>query len=223
MNKILVVEDDIKLNQIICTYLGDNGYSAFGCLKPEIALDLLQNEKYDLLISDIMMPGIDGFELVKYVREDNKTIPILFITALDDICSKKKGFRVGIDDYLVKPFDLDELVLRIGALLRRANIASEKKISIGNLTLDSEAMTATVNKEDVPITVREFNILFKLLSYPKHTFSRSQLMDEFWDVGSETSLRAVDVYITKLRDKFENCDGFKIVTVHGLGYKAILL
>lgn len=176
-----------------------------------------------MIISDIMMPEIDGFEFVETVRGLNAVIPILFMTARDDIASMQKGFRVGIDDYMVKPINMDELILRIGALLRRTQIATEKRLNVGNLTLDADATTAALNGEEVPVTVREFNILFKLLSYPGKTFSRSQLMDEFWDTESNTSLRAVDVYITKLRDKFSDCDGFKINTVHGLGYKAVLL
>lgn len=216
MINILVVEDDVKLNQIVCTYLDDNGYKSNGCLNPVEAYDLMYNNIYDLIISDIMMPNVDGYEFAQSVREINRIIPILFMTARDDIASKKKGFRLGIDDYMVK------LVLRVDALLRRANIANEKKIIVGRLTMDADEMTATINDEEIPVTVREFNILYKLLSYPKHTFSRQQLMNEFWGLESNTSLRAVDVYITKLRDKFSMCEEFKIITVHGLGYKAIL-
>jgi DNA-binding response OmpR family regulator len=223
MINILVVEDDVKLNQIVSTYLNDNGYSTKGCLNPREAYDLMYNNLYDLIISDIMMPGIDGFEFAKTVREINETIPILFITARDDLSSKQKGFQLGIDDYMVKPVNMDELILRVGALLRRANIANEKRLSVGSLVMDANEITATVNDEEIPVTVREFNILYKLLSYPKHTFSRAQLMDEFWGIDSSTSLRAVDVYITKIRDKFSGCADFKIVTVHGLGYKAVLL
>ena len=222
MINILVVEDDIKLNQIVCAQLTDSGYAAKGCLNPSDAYDIMYGSIFDLIISDVMMPGIDGFEFAETVRSLNKTIPILFMTARDDIASKQKGFRAGIDDYMVKPIDLDELVLRVAALLRRANIMDEKKLTLGNLTLDADELSAGVGGEEVPVTVREFNILFKLLSYPKKTFSRAQLMDEFWGMDSDTSLRAVDVYITRLRDKFSDCDGFQIVTVHGLGYKAVL-
>ena len=222
MINILVVEDDINLNKSVCSYLVQNGYNAKGCLNPTEAYDEMYGNLYDLIISDIMMPGIDGFEFAETVRSVNKTIPILFTTARDDISSKQKGFRAGIDDYMVKPIDLSELVMRVGALLRRANILEEKKLTVGNLTLDSDELSATVDEKDIPITVREFNILFKLLSYPKKTFSRSQLMDEFWGIESDTSLRAVDVYINKLREKFSECDGFAIKTVHGLGYKAVL-
>ena len=183
----------------------------------------MYSQLYDLIISDIMMPEIDGFEFAGAVRRVNERIPILFMSAKDDLPSKQKGFRLGIDDYMVKPVDLDELVLRVRALLRRANIEMERKIEIGNLVLDADGMSAEVDGEEISLTTREFNIIYKLLSYPKKTFSRAQLMDEFWDVDSDTSLRAVDVYMTKLRNKLSGCDGFKIVTVRGLGYKAVLL
>ena len=222
MINILVVEDDVKLNQIVCTQLVNSGYQAKGCYNPNEAYDLMYGSLYDLIISDIMMPGIDGYEFAETVRSLNKNIPILFMTARDDFSSKQKGYAVGIDDYMVKPLDLPELILRVAALLRRANIMDEKKLTAGNLTLDADDMSATVNGEEVSLTVREFNILFKLLSYPKKTFSRAQLMDEFWGMDSDTNLRAVDVYITKLRDKCSGCDGFNIVTVHGLGYKAVI-
>jgi DNA-binding response OmpR family regulator len=163
MVNILVVEDDLKLNQIVCAFLNNNGYNAKGCLNPREAYDLMYNSLYDLIISDIMMPDIDGFEFAETVRDLNKTIPILFMTARDDFASKQKGFRVGIDDYMVKPVNMDELVLRVGALLRRANIATEKKLTIGSLLLDADAMSAAVNGEEVPVTVREFNILYKML------------------------------------------------------------
>lgn len=182
----------------------------------------MYSQLYDLIISDIMMPEIDGFEFAKTVRKVNERIPILFMSAKDDLPSKQRGFRLGIDDYMVKPVDLDELVLRVQALLRRANIETERKITVGNLMLDADGMSAEVDGEEISLTTREFNIIYKLLSYPKKTFSRAQLMDEFWDVDSDTSLRAVDVYMTKLRNKLSGCDGFKIVTVRGLGYKAVL-
>ena len=222
MIHILVVEDDEKLNRIVCTYLNDSGFQAKGCLGAQEAYDEMYNQLYDLIISDIMMPGIDGFEFAQTVRKVNKRIPILFMSAKDDLPSKQKGFRMGIDDYMVKPVDLDEVVLRVRALLRRANIEMERKITIGNLVLDADGMSAEVDGEEISLTNREFNIIFKLLSYPKKTFSRAQLMDEFWDIDSDTSLRAVDVYMTKLRNKLSGCDGFRIVTVRGLGYKAVL-
>lgn len=222
MIHILVLEDDAKLNQAVCTYLNDSGFQAKGCLDANSAYDEMYNNLYDLIISDIMMPEIDGFEFAENVRRVNKHIPILFMSARDDLPSKQKGFQLGIDDYMVKPVQLDELLLRVRALLRRANIEMERKLTVGNLELDADAMTAVIDGEEIPVTTREFNIIFKLLSYPKKTFSRAQLMDEFWGIETETSLRAVDVYITKLRDKFSDCDGFEIKTVRGLGYKAVL-
>ena len=177
---------------------------------------------FDLIISDIMMPGIDGFEFAETVRKLNQEIPILFMTARDDFAAKQRGFKAGIDDYMVKPIFLDEMLLRIEALLRRARIAADKKLVVGNLIMDVEEHTAYLNGEEVPLTVREFNILYKLLSYPKKTFTRARLMGEFWDSDSSSGPRVVDVYMTKLRDKFSGCDDFEIITVHGLGYKAVL-
>ena len=222
MIHILVVEDDERLNHIVCTYLRDSGFEVKGCLNAEDAYEEMYGQLYELIISDIMMPGIDGFEFARTVRKVNQRIPILFMSARDDLPSKQKGFQLGIDDYMVKPVDLDEMVLRVRALLRRANIEMERRITAGNLTLDADGMSAEVDGEEIPLTTREFNIIYKLLSYPKKTFSRAQLMDEFWDVDSDTSPRAVDVYMTKLRNKLSGCDGFKIVTVRGLGYKAVL-
>ena len=216
------MEDDVKLNQTVCTYLSDSGFQVKGCLGAKDAYNEMYNNLYDLIISDIMMPEIDGFEFAETVRRVNRHIPILFMSAKDDLPSKQKGFQLGIDDYMVKPLELDELLLRVRALLRRANIETQRRLEVGNLELDGDAMTAVVSGEEIPVTTREFNILYKLLSYPNKTFSRAQLMDEFWGVDSDTSLRAVDVYITKLRDKFSGCDGFEIKTVRGLGYKAVL-
>ncbi|MDD3220390.1 MAG: response regulator transcription factor [Lachnospiraceae bacterium] len=235
MINILIVEDDADLNKTLCSYLNNTGFQTTGCLGAEDAYDAMYNNLYELIISDIMMPGIDGFEFARTVREVNKSIPILFMSAKDDLPSKQRGFRLGIDDYMVKPVDFDELLLRVRALLRRANVEMERKISVGNLTMDADAMTATLYTQldkgekseilygnEIPVTTREFNILYKLLSYPNKTFSRGQLMDEFWGRDSDTSLRAVDVYVTKLRDKFSECNGFKIVTVRGLGYKSVI-
>lgn len=222
MINILVLEDDAVLNKSLCTYLNDSGFSAKGFLNANDAYDAMNGGMFDLIISDIMMPGIDGFEFAENVRRINQQIPILFMSARDDLPAKQKGFRLGIDDYMVKPIDFEELLLRVRALLRRANIEMEKKLIVGNLSLDGDGMTAEVDGEEIPVTPREFNILFKLLSYPKKIFSRAQLMDEFWEVDTDASLRSVDVYVTKLRDKFSGCDGFEIKTVRGVGYKAVL-
>ena len=222
MVNILVVEDDVKLNQIVCTYLNDSGFHTKGCLNAKEVYDEMYDNLYELIISDIMMPESDGFEFAQTVRQVNRTIPILFMSAKDDLPSKQRGFQLGIDDYMVKPIELDELLLRVRVLLRRANIEMERKITVGNLVLDADGMSAEIDGEEISLTTREFHIIYKLLSYPKKTFSRARLMDEFWGVDSDTSLRAVDVYVTKLRDKFSACDGFQIVTVRGLGYKAVL-
>lgn len=222
MFKILVVEDDSALNHTVCTYLRGQGYDTMGCLSAQEAYDAMYGAMFDLIVSDVMMPGVDGFEFAQTVRELNREIPILFMSARDDLAAKQRGFRLGIDDYMVKPIELDELSLRIGALLRRAGIAASRRIEVGSLLLDADEHAAYLAGEEIPLTVREFNLLYKLLSYPKKTFTRSQLMDEFWGVETSSSLRTVDVYMTKLRDKFSACKDFEIVTVHGLGYKAVL-
>ena len=222
MFKILIVEDDEELNSSVCSFLSMNGFETVGCYGVNDAFDEMYINTFELIISDIMMPGVDGFEFAETVRKLNQEIPILFMTARDDFTSKQRGFRAGIDDYMVKPIHLDELVLRVTALLRRAKIAIEKNFSVGDLLMDAEEHTAYLYGEEIPLTVREFNLIYKMLSYPKKTFTRNQLMDEFWDVDSSSSLRTVDVYITKLREKLADCKEFEIVTVHGLGYKAVL-
>ena len=222
MFKILVVEDDKELNKTVCSFLNNSGYNAVGCYDANEAYNALYGDMFDVIISDIMMPGVDGFEFAKTIRELNEEIPILFVTARDDISSKQRGFRIGVDDYMVKPVDFEELFLRVGALLRRAKIASSHKLEIGSFMMDADEHTAYLKGEEVPLTNREFSILYKMLSYPKKTFTRTQLMDEFWDADSDTAPRAVDVYMTKLRSKFADCDDFEIKTVHGLGYKAVV-
>ena len=222
MFKILVVEDNKDLNKTVCSFLSGSGYGAVGCLGAEQAYDELYKTTFDLIITDVMMPGIDGFEFAANVRQLNAHIPILFMTARDDLASKQKGFRSGADDYMVKPIDLEELLLRIGALLRRAGIAAEKKLQVGSFVMDADEHTAYLEDKELPLTAREFDLLYKLLSYPKKTFTRTQLMDEFWDVDSQTGSRTVDVYMTKLRAKLADCTDFEIKTVHGLGYKAVI-
>jgi DNA-binding response OmpR family regulator len=198
MINILVVEDDKKFNRIVCAHLAEQGYNVIGRLSAVEAFDRMIDNIIDLIISDIMMPEVDGFKFASMIREQDKVIPLLFITARD------------------------ELTLRVGALLRRANIANEKKLTAGSLVLNADKMTATVAGEEIPVTVREFNVLFKLLSYPKKTFTRNQLLDDFWGAENDSAPRTVDVYITKLREKFAACKDFEILTVHRLGYKAVL-
>ena len=223
MFRILVVEDDKELNRAVCNFLGQNGYEATGCRNANEAYDAMYGGTlFDMIISDIMMPGIDGFAFAQTIREQNQEIPILFMTARDDFSAKQKGFKAGIDDYMTKPIDLDELLLHIGALLRRAKIVNSRKLEVGKLLLDADERTAYLDGEEISLTVREFNLIYKLLAYPKKTFTRSQLMDDFWEGDTTSGLRTVDVYMTKLRNKFFKCEDFEIVTVHGLGYKAVL-
>lgn len=222
MVKILVVEDDKELNSTVCKFLDMNGFEAVGCLDAQSAYDAMYGQNFDLIITDIMMPKIDGFEFAQTVRGLDRDIPIIMMTAKDDMLSKQRGYKLGIDDYLVKPVEPYELMLKIGAILRRANIKTDKEIKVGRLTMNSDEQSCTYDGEEIPLTVREFNLLYKLLSYPKKTFTRSQLMNEFWDIEATSGLRSVDVYMRKLREKFEHCEDFEIVTVHGLGYKAVI-
>ena len=222
MIKILVAEDDKDLNRLVVSALKNEGYEVTSCLDGEEALDATERVRYDMLLTDIMMPRMDGFDLARSVRSFDKSIPIIFMTAKDDKPSKMFGYSIGIDDYVTKPFDIDVLLLKINAVLRRARIETEKQIKIGNFTMNVEEHTATADGEEISLTAREFDILFKLLSYPKKTFTRSALMEEFWDFDSSATSRTVDVYMAKIREKTSVCDGFEILTVHGLGYKAVL-
>lgn len=222
MISILLAEDDRALSALVKTYLIDGGYEVTACFDGDEALAAMESKRFDMIVTDVMMPKTDGFELARRVREIGSDIPILFMTALDDKPSKQLGYKLGIDDYVVKPFDADLLVLRVAAILRRANIEKSRELVAGNLRMNSDEHTAYVGGEELPLTVREFDLLFKLLSFPKRTFTRAQLMDEFWDYDSSATSRTVDVYMAKLREKTSACDGFEIVTVHGLGYKAVL-
>lgn len=222
MIKILVVEDDDALNALVSLCLKGNGYEVISCKNGQEAQKLFKKENIDMMITDIMMPMMDGFELAMEVRKENKDMPIVFMSAKDDMPSKQLGYTIGIDDYIVKPFDIDELVLKVKAILRRSKIISSKKLSVGNLTMNQEEHTAYVDNKELQLTVREFDILFKMLSNPKIIFTRGKLMEEFWDFDSSATSRTVDVYMAKIREKTAICNGFDIVTVHGLGYKAVL-
>ena len=222
MIRILVAEDDSAMNRLVCNMLADRGYEPVPCSDGAQALKAFENQTFDMIITDVMMPNMDGYEFAGEVRRTDKHIPILFMTALDDKISQQRGFRSGADDYVTKPFDADILLLRVGALLRRANIERSRELTAGNLRMNMDEHTAYVDGEELPLTVREFDLLFKLLSFPKRTFTRTQLMDEFWDYDSSATSRTVDVYMSKLREKTAACDGFEILTVHGLGYKAVL-
>ncbi len=222
MTKILVVEDEVDLNRIICRRLRDRGYDVTSAENGVEALQKMESQRFDMILTDIMMPNMDGFELADSIRLTDGDIPIIFMTAKDDKPSKMLGYSIGVDDYVVKPFDIDILIMKIAAILRRAKIEAEKEINVGNLRINSEERSVTIDGEDINLTVREFDILFKLLSYPKKTFTRSALMEEFWDFDSSATSRTVDVYMAKLREKTSGADGFEIQTVHGLGYKLVL-
>ena len=222
MVKILVAEDDRALNASVVSALIKGGYEAKACYDGAEAAEALDGENFDLIISDIMMPNIDGFRLAELVRSRDKKIPILFMTALDGKQHIERGFNLGIDDYVVKPFDTEILMLRVGALLRRANIEKSRELTAGNLTMNLDEHAAYLNGSELPLSVREFDILFKLLSNPKRAYTRAQLMEQFWGFDTSATSRTVDVYMAKVREKTAECDGFEILTVHGLGYKAVL-
>lgn len=222
MAKILVAEDDAALLALVGKYLQENGHEATLTKNGEEALAAFFEGRFDMILSDIMMPFMDGFTLAENVRREDKLIPILFMSAKDDKPSKMYAYKIGIDDYVTKPFDVDVLMLKIAALMRRAGIERSKEIVIGNFSMNIEERCALVDGDEISLTAREFDLLFKLLSNLKKTFTRSALMEEFWDYDSSATSRTVDVYMAKLREKTAACNGFEILTVHGLGYKAVM-
>lgn len=221
MFQILVAEDDKSLRRLIETFLVKNGYTVHCACDGKEALDILDKEHIDLIVSDIMMPNMDGYMLTDQLRKAEFTQPILFITAKETIEAKRKGFLVGVDDYMVKPIDLEEMCLRIQALLRRSKIVSERKLTIGEVELCYDELCVKKGDLEISLPKKEFYLLYKLLSYPNKIFTRSQLMDEIWGMESETDDATVAVHIQRLREKFSDFEEFKIVTVRGLGYKAV--
>ena len=221
MFHILVVEDNRDLRELFCSALNENGYRALGADNGERALEILSDTVIDLIVADIMMPKTDGFALTKYLRDAGIYCPLLIVTARDDYDSLQKAFTLGADDYMVKPINVNEMLIRIKALLRRAKISSERKIVIGSTVIDFESMTVQTNGNEIVLPLKEFNLLFKLLSYPGKIFTRQQLMDEIWGMDSETDDRTINTHINRLREKFENNPDFRIVTIRGLGYKAV--
>jgi len=220
MFRILVVEDNKNLRTLMSARLKQAGYQAFQAEDGVKALELLDTEHVDLIISDIMMPGVDGYQLTEMLRQANYDMPILMVTAKETFEDKEKGFRVGTDDYMVKPINMNEMLLRVEALLRRAKIANDHKIQIGDVSLDYDTLTVTAPDMTYELPKKEFYLLFKLLSYPKKIFTRQQLMDEIWGMDSDANDRTVDSHIKKLRKRFENRPEFQIITIRGLGYKA---
>lgn len=221
MFTILVVEDNADMRELFCTVLSDAGYHTIPASDGFDALEIMEKEYIDLIVADIMMPNMDGYELTKELRSAEYDLPILMVTAKDQFEDMQKAFRAGTDDYMIKPINVKELVLRTKALLRRAKISSEKKIVVGTTVLDYDALTVSRNGEENILPQKEFYLLYKLLSYPNKIFTRQQLMDEIWGMFSETDERTVNTHINRLRERFSDCKDFKIVTVRGLGYKAV--
>jgi DNA-binding response OmpR family regulator len=217
MSVILVVEDDANIRKLITTYLKRDNHRVLEAVDGEDALNVLEREHIDLMIADIVMPKTDGYELTRELRDAHYDFPILMVTAKERIEDKRQGFLAGTDDYMVKPIDFDEMLMRVSALLRRAKINSERKITIGTLMLDYD--TLTVGNTTLP--QKEFQLLFKLLSYPSKIFTRQNLMDEIWGYDTDSEERTIDVHIKRLREKFGDVGEFRIVTVKGLGYKAV--
>ena len=220
MFNILIVEDDKNLRRLIGTVLKQNGFNVFSANDGEQALEILESTKADLIICDIMMPNMDGYELTSSLRDAGYNMPILMITAKDTMEDKRKGFISGTDDYMVKPINIDEMLLRINALLRRSKISTEHRLEVGEVVLDYDTLSVQSKNETIILPKKEFMLLFKLMSYPKKIFTRQQLMDEIWGLDTETDERTVDVHIKRLREKLSDIKEFEILTVRGLGYKA---
>jgi DNA-binding response OmpR family regulator len=219
MVNVLVVDDNESIKKLITTYLSREGYQTFSASDGLEALEIIDNTRIDLLIADVMMPNMDGFALTTTLRASKEFLPILMITAKDTFDDKKHGFLSGTDDYMVKPIDFDEMLLRVAALLRRAKISNEHKITIGDVMLDYDTLTVTSKNKMTLLPKKEFYLLFKLLSYPQKIFTRQDLIEEIWGFDNETDERTVDVHIKRLREKFDDLEAFKIITVRGLGYK----
>jgi DNA-binding response OmpR family regulator len=221
MLKILVVEDDTNIRKLICAVLKQNGFEPLQANDGVQALEVMDKEHIDLVVLDLMMPKLNGYQLTRELRATWAALPILMVTAKQEPADKKQGFLAGTDDYMTKPFDEEELILRIKALLRRSQIASERKLAIGEVVLDYDALTVSRGQETLTLPQKEFLLLFKLLSYPNQIFTRLQLMDEIWGMDSETDDHTLNVHINRLRDKFRDYSEFEIMTVRGLGYKAV--
>ncbi len=222
MFNILVVEDDKNLRKLVTTYLQRNKYNTYEATNGEEALNVLDQSYIDLIVSDIMMPKMDGYELIKSLREAKYDVPILIITAKSEIEDKKEGFLLGADDYMVKPIDIEEMLLRIQVLLRRSKSASEKKIQIGDLLLNYNQLSVIKKDKVYNLAQKEFYLLYKLLSTPNTIFTRQELIEEVWGLESDSDYRTVDVHIKRIREKMKDVDEFEIVTIRGIGYKAII-
>lgn len=223
MFKILIAEDDSELRQLFHHVLTKNGYTVTGVSNGEEVIQAMENNYYDLIISDIMMPKMDGYELVRTLRESGATIPVMMITAKDAFDDMRLGFLSGSDDYMVKPVNINEMVLRVGALLRRAQMANERRQVIGNTVLECDSLSVHTGAETLILPQKEFMLLYKMVSFPGRIFTRQQLMDDIWGYSSETDTHTVDVHIGRLRERFRDNTDFKIVTMRGVGYKVVKL
>lgn len=223
MFQVLVVEDDASLRRLMSAALKQNGYEPFTVEDGIAALQVLEKTNIDLIVSDIMMPNMDGYELTEQLRKANFNVPILMVTAKESFEDMQKGFLVGTDDYMVKPIDINEMILRVGALLRRAKMASEHSLVVGDFTLNYDSLSISYNSIEETIPQKEFLLLFKLLSYPNKIFTRRQLLDELWGMDKDVDERTVDVHIKRLRERYGSNGSFEIITVRGLGYKAVKL
>ena len=221
MFKILIAEDDIELRQLISHVLIKNGYSVTGVCNGKEALDALDKGYYDLIISDIMMPEMDGYELVSSLRTAGYSIPVMMITAKDAFDDMRMGFVSGTDDYMVKPVNVNEMVLRVGALLRRAQMINDRRLVIGGTVMECDSLTVTWDGQSAVLPQKEFMLLYKMASFPGRIFTRQQLMDDIWGYDSDTDTHTVDVHIGRLRDRFRDSKDFKIVTMRGVGYKVV--
>ncbi len=221
MFRILVVEDDTDLQQLFCKTLARNNYQPIAADDAQKALDILDNEYIDLIISDVMMPGMDGFSFVQQLRDARIDLPVLIITAKGDILDKKQGFAAGADDYMVKPIDIHEMLFRVNALLRRARSVSEKRLAFGNTSLEYTTWTVTDDNGTQTLPQKEFQLLYKLLSYPGQIFTRQQILDDVWGIEGYVDSHTLDVHISKLRERFKNNTDFEIVTIRGLGYRVM--
>lgn len=221
MLSVLVIEDDKKINKLFRAILEKNNYQAISAFDGEEAMDILDSQHVDLIISDIMMPNMNGYEFVESLRDANYTTPILMITAKESFEDKEKAYDLGIDDYMVKPIDINEMMLRVNALFRRVKIKTSNKVTIGDIHLDSESLTISNSDMELLLPQKEFNLLYKLCSYPNKIFTRQQLMNEIWGLDSESDERTVDVHVNRLRDRLKGHDKLDIVTVRGLGYKVV--
>lgn len=223
MMKLLIVEDDQQLLQMFIRILSKHGYSAVGVSNGQLALDALDKDYFDMIITDIMMPEMDGFELVQQLRDVGNMIPILMITAKDAFDDMSLGFRYGVDDYMVKPININEMVLRVKALLRRAQMINDHKQTLGGTVLEHDSFTITANGETMVLPQKEFLLLYKMAAYPGTIFTRQQLMDEIWGYETDSDCHTVDVHISRLRDRLRNNRDMKIVTIRGVGYKVVKL